>query len=118
MARAENRLHVARGAPLSASRQQAGGYTTGPSAWTERCEHDARLLVRGGRRLEGEITLSGAKNSALKLLAASLLTDEPCVIRRVPRITDVATMVDHAARPGRRCAASDDGELRVTPAAR
>jgi len=56
-------------------------------------EHDARLQVRGGRRLEGTVVLSGAKNSALKLLAASLLTDEPCVIRRVPRITDVATMV-------------------------
>ena len=55
--------------------------------------HDARLRVRGGRRLEGAVVLSGAKNSALKLLAASLLTDEPCTIRRVPRITDVATMV-------------------------
>jgi UDP-N-acetylglucosamine 1-carboxyvinyltransferase len=55
--------------------------------------HDARLKVRGGRRLQGTVVLSGAKNSALKLLAASLLTDEPCIIRRVPRITDVATMV-------------------------
>jgi UDP-N-acetylglucosamine 1-carboxyvinyltransferase len=54
---------------------------------------EARLRVRGGRRLEGTVVLSGAKNSALKLLAASLLTDEPCTIRRVPRITDVATMV-------------------------
>src|SRR5512136_3128619 len=56
-------------------------------------EHNARLEVRGGRRLEGTVVLSGAKNSALKLLAASLLTSEPCVIRRTPRITDVATMV-------------------------
>ncbi len=56
-------------------------------------EHDARLEVRGGRRLEGEVVLSGAKNSALKLLAASLLVAEPCTIRRVPRITDVDTMV-------------------------
>ncbi len=56
-------------------------------------EHDACLEVRGGRRLEGTVVLSGAKNSALKLLAASLLTDELCVIRRAPRITDVATMV-------------------------
>jgi UDP-N-acetylglucosamine 1-carboxyvinyltransferase len=57
-------------------------------------EHDARLLVRGGRRLHGAVSLSGAKNSALKLLAASLLTDEPCTMRRVPHITDVATMVE------------------------
>ena len=55
--------------------------------------HDACLRVRGGRRLEGTVVLSGAKNSVLKLLAASLLTDEPCIIRRAPRITDVATMV-------------------------
>ncbi len=56
-------------------------------------EEDARLQVSGGRRLAGEVALSGAKNSVLKLLAASLLTDETCVIRRVPRIADVATMV-------------------------
>ena len=56
-------------------------------------EHDARLLVRGGRRLCGHVSLAGAKNSALKLLAASLLTAEPCVVRGAPRITDVATMV-------------------------
>ena len=68
------------------------GYTTG-RLMDGSSEHDARLEVRGGRRLEGEVVLSGAKNSALKLLAASLLTTDPCVIRRVPRITDVATMV-------------------------
>src|SRR5690606_12974597 len=45
------------------------------------------------RPLEGEVVLSGAKNSALKLLAASLLTDDPCVVRRAPRITDMATMM-------------------------
>lgn len=55
-------------------------------------EEDACLRVSGGRRLAGAVELSGAKNSALKLLAASLLTDEPCIIRRVPRIADVATM--------------------------
>jgi UDP-N-acetylglucosamine 1-carboxyvinyltransferase len=55
-------------------------------------EHRGRLLVQGGARLEGEVVLSGAKNSALKLMAASLLTAEPCTIRRVPRISDVATM--------------------------
>ena len=65
-------------------------------------EHDARLLVDGGRRLHGGVPLSGAKNSALKLLAASLLTDEPCTVRRVPRITDVATMVEMLRRARRR----------------
>ena len=71
-------------------------------------EHDARLLVRGGRRLEGEVVLSGAKNSALKLLAASLLTTDPCVIRRVPRITDVATMVTMLRALGAEVAGAGD----------
>lgn len=50
-----------------------------------------KLLVRGGRRLAGEVAVSGAKNSALPVLFASLLTDQPCVVRNVPRVTDVAT---------------------------
>jgi UDP-N-acetylglucosamine 1-carboxyvinyltransferase len=75
-------------------------------------EHDERLLVRGGRRLEGDVVLSGAKNSVLKLLAASLLTDEACVIRGVPRITDVATMVDMLRALGAQVSESGSG-LRV-----
>jgi UDP-N-acetylglucosamine 1-carboxyvinyltransferase len=75
-------------------------------------EHDARLLVRGGNRLEGEVVLSGAKNSALKLLAASLLTAEPCTIRRVPLITDVATMVAMLRALGAEVAENGD-QLRV-----
>lgn len=63
-------------------------------------EHAGRLLVRGGSRLCGDVVLSGAKNSALKLMAASLLTAEPCVIRRVPQISDVATMVEMLAALG------------------
>ncbi len=57
------------------------------------CQDNAgRLVVQGGRRLCGEIPLSGAKNSALKLMAASLLADSPTTIRRMPRIADVDTM--------------------------
>ncbi len=77
-------------------------------------EHEQHLEVHGGRRLDGEVVLSGAKNSALKLLAASLLTAEPCTIRRVPRITDVDTMVTMLRALG----AEVDGEadvLRVRP---
>lgn len=57
-------------------------------------EHAGRLLVRGGRQLNGDVVLSGAKNSALKLMAASLLTAAPCRIGRTPRISDVDTMAD------------------------
>jgi UDP-N-acetylglucosamine 1-carboxyvinyltransferase len=40
------------------------------------------LVVEGGARLRGEVTISGAKNAALPILAATLLTPEKCVIRR------------------------------------
>jgi UDP-N-acetylglucosamine 1-carboxyvinyltransferase len=51
-----------------------------------------KFLVRGGKPLEGEISTSGAKNSALPTLAACLLTDEPVTLRRIPRVRDIATM--------------------------
>jgi UDP-N-acetylglucosamine 1-carboxyvinyltransferase len=51
-----------------------------------------KFLITGGSPLEGEIAVSGAKNSALPALAACLLTDEPVVLDRVPRVRDIATM--------------------------
>jgi UDP-N-acetylglucosamine 1-carboxyvinyltransferase len=53
-----------------------------------------RIRIRGGARLSGAIPVSGAKNAALKLMAASLLTAEPLVLRNVPRLADVRAMGD------------------------
>src|SRR5689334_8240285 len=50
------------------------------------------LMIKGGTPLHGEVTISGAKNSVLPLMAATLLTKEPCVIRRVPNLSDVQFM--------------------------
>lgn len=50
------------------------------------------LIIEGGQRLSGEITVEGNKNAALPLLAATLLTDEAVTLENVPRIKDVATM--------------------------
>jgi UDP-N-acetylglucosamine 1-carboxyvinyltransferase len=50
------------------------------------------LLIKGGVPLHGEVTISGAKNAVLPILAATLLTAEPCVIRRVPDLSDVKFM--------------------------
>src|ERR1051325_11091771 len=50
------------------------------------------LLIKGGVPLRGEVTISGAKNATLPIMAATLLTGEPCVIRRVPRLSDVTFM--------------------------
>ncbi|MGE5307827.1 MAG: UDP-N-acetylglucosamine 1-carboxyvinyltransferase [Deltaproteobacteria bacterium] len=52
-----------------------------------------KLVIEGGVRLKGEITVSGSKNSVLPILAAALLTDEPCIIRGVPNLRDVNTML-------------------------
>ncbi|MGP8238806.1 MAG: UDP-N-acetylglucosamine 1-carboxyvinyltransferase [Limisphaerales bacterium] len=50
------------------------------------------FLIKGGRPLRGEVQISGAKNAALPIMAAALLTSEPCVIRRVPKLSDVHFM--------------------------
>jgi len=54
--------------------------------------HTHRFLVTGGRKLEGQIKVSGSKNAALPIIAASLLTDEPVELTNVPNIDDIATM--------------------------
>lgn len=50
------------------------------------------LLIKGGVPLHGEVQISGAKNAVLPIMAAALLTSEPCVIRRVPNLSDVRFM--------------------------
>jgi UDP-N-acetylglucosamine 1-carboxyvinyltransferase len=52
-----------------------------------------KLIVQGGARLQGKVTISGSKNSSLPILAATLLTKEECVIRRVPDLSDTNYMV-------------------------
>lgn len=59
-----------------------------------------KLLIRGGVRLEGEIRISGAKNAALPILCASLLTDQPLRITQVPRLKDVSTMLNLLGQMG------------------
>jgi UDP-N-acetylglucosamine 1-carboxyvinyltransferase len=54
----------------------------------------AILKVEGGRRLQGRLSVEGNKNSALPLIAACLLTDEPCVLENVPRIRDVQVLLE------------------------
>ena len=52
-----------------------------------------RLVIRGGRRLEGSVEVRGAKNAALPQIAAALLSTEPLELGNVPEVTDVASMV-------------------------
>ncbi len=53
-----------------------------------------KLLISGGARLEGELRASGAKNSAVTILAASLLANEPVTISNVPHLRDITTMIE------------------------
>ena len=52
-----------------------------------------KLLVCGGAALSGEVAISGAKNAALPILCASLLTSEPLYLRNVPHLNDISTML-------------------------
>jgi UDP-N-acetylglucosamine 1-carboxyvinyltransferase len=59
-----------------------------------------KLLITGGRRLEGEIRISGAKNAALPILASALLTDEPVTIGNIPHLRDITTTIELLGRMG------------------
>src|SRR5258705_9181899 len=53
-----------------------------------------RIRISGGRRLKGEVPISGAKNAALPLMAASLLTEAPLTLTNVPNLADVVFMAE------------------------
>ena len=59
-----------------------------------------KIIIRGGQRLSGSVRISGSKNSALPILAATLLTRERCVIQRVPDLSDVHYMLQILAHLG------------------
>jgi UDP-N-acetylglucosamine 1-carboxyvinyltransferase len=72
-----------------------------------------KFQITGGRRLEGEVRASGAKNAALPILAAGLLTEAPVTIRNVPQLHDVTTMMRLLGRMGVAVSADPGGEVRV-----
>ena len=59
-----------------------------------------RIRIRGGSRLKGEITVGGAKNAALPLMAASLLSEEPLTLGNLPHVADITTMANLLAQLG------------------
>lgn len=72
-----------------------------------------KFIVTGGAPLRGEVRVSGAKNSVLKLMAAAALTDEPVVLRNVPRISDVSIMRETMSDIGFDIRSVDDDTLEV-----
>ncbi|MFZ3220031.1 MAG: UDP-N-acetylglucosamine 1-carboxyvinyltransferase, partial [Rhodoferax sp.] len=72
-----------------------------------------KLLIRGGRQLQGEVLISGAKNAALPELCATLLSAEPVTLRNVPRLQDVSTMLKLIRNMGVQVEQGADGTVRV-----
>jgi UDP-N-acetylglucosamine 1-carboxyvinyltransferase len=72
-----------------------------------------KLLIRGGRTLQGEVLISGAKNAALPELCAALLTDQPVTLRNVPRLQDVSTMLKLVRNMGVAAERDDNGMVRL-----
>ncbi|WP_422845527.1 UDP-N-acetylglucosamine 1-carboxyvinyltransferase [Acidovorax sp. M2(2025)] len=78
-----------------------------------------KLLIRGGRTLQGEVPVSGAKNAALPELCAALLTAEPVTLLNVPRLQDVSTMLKLIRNMGVTAerAEGDSGTVRIDASA-
>ena len=78
-----------------------------------------KLLIRGGRTLQGEVPVSGAKNAALPELCAALLTAEPVTLLNVPRLQDVSTMLKLIRNMGVTAerADGDSGTVRIDASA-
>jgi UDP-N-acetylglucosamine 1-carboxyvinyltransferase len=74
-----------------------------------------KLEIRGGRPLEGEVIISGAKNAALPILAGTLLADGPVVLKKVPHLRDVTTTVKLLRRMGVEVVFHDGVRLEIDP---
>jgi len=73
-----------------------------------------KLVIEGGRRLEGTVNISGAKNACLPILAATLLSDERSVIKNIPSLRDISTMLKILKNFGVRVA-QDGSAITVEP---
>ena len=68
-----------------------------------------RLIITGGRPLKGEIAISGAKNAALPLMCASILSDQPLELSNLPRLADISTLAAVLEHLGVQVRAGDGG---------
>ena len=75
-----------------------------------------KLLITGGRPLEGEVRVSGAKNAALPIMCAALLTAKPLALSNVPRLADVSTAAKLLGQMGVAVERGDDGRMTLEAA--
>jgi len=71
------------------------------------------FLIEGGKPLAGDVVISGAKNAALPILAASLLIDGKTTLSNVPSLNDVRTLLELLRALGLDCVATDNDELAI-----
>lgn len=76
--------------------------------------HD-KMLIKGGHPLTGEITVSGGKNTAVAVIPATILTDEPSTIENLPDIEDVHALIEILEDLGAECEYVPDQYLKVNP---
>ena len=72
-----------------------------------------KLVINGGGRLKGSVEISGAKNAALPIMAASLLAEGPSTIRGVPELADIRSMAELLADLGVSVSRSAEGDMRI-----
>ena len=75
-----------------------------------------KLRIRGGRSLEGEVRVSGAKNAALPIMCAALLTEKPLRLSNVPSLMDVRTMAKLLRQMGVAAEPPADGRITLQAA--
>ena len=74
-----------------------------------------KYIIKGGKQLQGEVTISAAKNSAVAILPAVLLSDEPCIIDNVPNISDIDCAIKILTRLGADVKMINKSTLRIDP---
>ncbi|MBQ0754969.1 MAG: UDP-N-acetylglucosamine 1-carboxyvinyltransferase [Gammaproteobacteria bacterium] len=72
-----------------------------------------KLIITGGQRLDGEIRISGSKNSSLPILAATLLADTPTTVGNLPHLQDVTTLIELLGRMGVKVVIDDRMNIEV-----
>lgn len=75
----------------------------------------ANYIIRGGNKLQGSVSISGSKNAALGIIAASMLLDGPCRIENIPDIADVNIMIEICKSLGAKITHDANGVLTVDP---
>ncbi len=74
-----------------------------------------KFVIKGGNALKGEVRISGAKNAAVAILPAVLLSDEPCIVENLPNISDVATILKTMQALGANIKALNKSAVEIDP---